>query len=835
MTTTHDESGDDTTSSLGDSSYDFIDDRSNATTDDEDQDAMTESITSSDGQAFEQVDRYEAGGRTEAVNDPLQARDRPSSNAPHNYQRSDRMLPSDEPGRLALTEPDFPQEIDVIEFDEPSVTNLNSLRFTEVSHTLKMIEKHNAPPEALNDVLDRAQGQIAVTVRQTMTSYSLSPEGGQYKVLYVGPSTIRDSIIQKIGTALATTLRHSTLDPESSRPSKFNVVPISAFGEETSPEVVLIDSSGLELTVEECVTASFARKESGNDSLKLDLSNGTSIESTWTGSKFSISKKWGLPDVAIFCIPDNDNLSSKMTRQFARSFMSRHKVLSITISQSSLWERPATEPTTLDYLAPHICLESRKSSLAQAQIIRRFPIDLATLLNIDAGQMNRNLACLAAAPGSSRMRSQEYKKAAKDILNKNSWSARELYDSLVSDVRIDGLKGLNRYEYIAGFAVMLMSVLGMLVVGFGLTELLGASRVSNSRVFPTTSIMPSTSKIIISTPSSTVIPLALPGSSSVVASSTSSAVPQPSNGKTLSTNTDLASFLLDAYTLAPNKSQQFKVHVLGDCHIVLRPPHWLSKMKKAPKILFKILRKDVELEHQLTTLFDGVYALQIPREDAYGLLNVEVWTENKPVINENFEVDFGCSWLKAAGWKKATLVLKNSVRKDLQLVQTGLSIVYDQTKTGLSTFVRQQKQNVVGKQSAEKARLKSRLKVAARTKELIVAQTRDLQRRFSKRVLTSKAALSTKLMRKAEGFTKDLTVYTAEKSSLILHQAKTFTRAAKATNEAMAHGLQALGKRHLRENQKRALKMWWTMQGVPKQEKGRGKGKVKGRNSKPIG
>lgn len=72
---------------------------------------------------------------------------------------------------------------------------------------------------------------------------------------------------------------------------------------------------------------------------------------------------------------------------FSRDCPRAAKVLSITISQGSLWEKPVTEPTTLEYLAPHICLESRKSSLAQAQNIRRFPIDLATFLNIDTGQV----------------------------------------------------------------------------------------------------------------------------------------------------------------------------------------------------------------------------------------------------------------------------------------------------------------------------------------------------------------------------------------------------------------------------------------------------------------
>lgn len=835
MTSAHDESGDDTTSSLGDSSYDFIHDRSDVTTDDEDQDAMTESTTSSDGHAFEQVHAPSQGSEQGGYVD------RPSRGQmvthPQNQQGSSdvEQVSSSHGLGQTITHLDPHPEHQPIEFDEPSITSLNSSRFTEVSHTLNIIEKQNPLHESYSNLLDRLQGHLAVTVRQTMTSHSLAPQNGQYKIMYVGDVMMKELIVQKIGTALAAGFKASKTDLETPRSSKFNIVPISAFGEESSPEVVLIDSSGLELTVEDCNSTELAREESENDSLRLHLSGGTVVHSSWDGAKFVISNDWKLPDVAVFCVPDNDNLSLRKTRQFARSFMSRHKVMSIVISQSPMWELPPSEPTTLDYLTPHICLESRKSSLVHYQIIRRYPIDLATFLDIDAGQLNRNLACLAVASRSPKSQQgyQNSNTRAKKLPSSSDWSVRGIIESIVADVQKDGLWGLNRYEYIAGLAVVLISLLGILVGALGLSELLGASRVSTSRVFPThTGVLSIPSVLSTKTTASSTVSSPLPSVFAPTASSplsTSAHVPSP---RSLPTNTDIASFLLDAYTLAPNKSEQFKVHVLGDCHIVLRPPHWFNKMRKSPKLLFKILRGDTELEHQTTTLFDGVYALQVPREDAYGILNVEIWTESKPMVNESFEVDFGSSWLKVAGWKKATHVLSDSLRGGLHSVQTSLSTAYDHTKTGLSSFVQQQKKKLAFQNSEDNTILKARLEAAAKTKEHIVAQTRDLQHTFSRGLHTTRRVASRQITRKLEEAADVLVLYARSKTSVVLYQARILTRTVSGANvKAIVTGAGDFRRKHLRETQKRALKAWWSLRGAPKQKKL----KVKARSRPPLG
>ena len=831
MTSQHDDNlCDDTSSSLGDSSYDFVDDRSIATTDDEDQDAMTESITSSDGHEFDQSDVRQLHGRSEGSrgvsshtegSKSFDDQEACSESSPPSFAReSDLHTMTDQIPLKQLNE-----QQEAIEFIEPSVTNLNFSRPIEVSHTLETIDGKDAPVgDVCLNMLERRSGKVAVTVRQTMASHGIQLRGRPYKILYVGDSSMRDVIVQKIATALAASLNNSfSPNSERRRSSKFNVVPISVFGEEASPEVVLIDSSGLEMSVEECSFASFARNEGGNDSIRIQLSDGSQVTSAWSGSKFVISDDWRIPDIAVICSSERDSAAVKQTRRIARSFMSRHAVQTIVVTEG-LHRDSHADAITLDYLTPHIHLECLEPmGLNCTRIVRRLPIDLATFLRIDAGQMNRNLACLDAARVSSKgCATSNVGRSSQDRL-----SFQEICNAFVADFRKDGLKCLNRYEYMAGFVVMLMSVLGMVVVGFGLTGILGASRVTNSRVFPTNGASNSALSVSTSTIVTTA-PLSLP-SFSALSATLASSNPAPSTParvspvRSLSTDIDIASFLLDAYALAPNKSEQFKVHVLGDCHIVLRPPHWFSKMKKAPKLLFSITRGDKTLDHQISTLFDGVYALQIPREDSYGVLNVAVWTESKPKIEESFELDFGSSWFKVEGWKKACRVLAESIRGDLNSVQTSLSVFYDHTRTGLSRSLQQQRAKIAAQREAETAMLHSHLEAAAKTKVLVIAQTKDLIRSISGTLHDSRAAASYAMKKRADNITKDLAVYARNKTSIISRQSRALARTATRSNVRAFRGLGVFGQKHLRETQKKALQILWKIGGVPKTIEMKGK------------
>jgi len=307
------------------------------------------------------------------------------------------------------------------------------------------------------------------------------------------------------------------------------------------------------------------------------------------------------------------------------------------------------------------------------------------------------------------------------------------------------------------------------------------------------------------TPVSHKLPLSL------AMSSTSFIPAQVSPIKSLSTNTDIASFLLEAYAIAPNKSEQFKVHVLGDCHIVMRPPHWFTKMKRPPPLRYKISRKADRLEHKISSLFDGVYALRIPREEAYGILDVFIWTESKPLVKESFEVDFGSSWLKTGAWRRA---ISAALRNDLNLVQTMLKTVCDHTKAELTVFVNSTIQEVAAQREAGKAVLSSHLQRGTRTKVLILAQSKELTRSFSVKLHSGAIHASKQLKAVKNNFS----LYTQTSSFLIAQQARALAQPAMGVDvRALTDGIWGFRLKYLRGLQKSVLKTWWKIGGMPKQ------------------
>ena len=705
-----------------------------------------------------------------------------------------------------------------IEFEETSVISLNSSRFTEVSHTLRIL-----PECKVTNVLGTySSTRVNVTVRQTMTSQGLDLKGKSYKVLFAGDRSFREPIVQKIGTALAATFRSSTPDSEDSQPRKFNVVPISAFGDSGNPDVVLIDSSGLELNVEDCNNAAFQTSENGKDALRLSMTDGRYVTSSWTGEKYVLSKDWTRPDLAVFCMSDDERDSSKQIRRITRSFMNRHGVPSLAISKQALYEKhiDATTLATLDYLTPHICLESQGPNEHKPYVKRRLPIDLDTFLNIDAGQMNRNLACLATSKrmNEPRARIQELEQEVEDGFGACGAFVGQLKSSFPFLFTPEASKAFKMLAILCGG--LCMALLPAIIMMAFRQESTGqpflADRIEQAvRADISRSLALSSAPIqSLSTSTPQISHSSVP---TIVASSPKS-MPSPiSSAKSLSTNRNIASSLMDAYVVGPNTSEKFSVHALGDCHIVLRPPHWFTKLRKAPTLLFKVSRGDATLGYIPSMLFEGVYALQIPREEAYGLLNVSISTLAKPVLEETFEVDFGSSWLKIAAWKRATRAVTDAMQNDFSLVQTGWNIVYSQTKSELSTFVQKTKTKVAGQRKADHKMLASHLNWTVQTKDLVLAQTKDLSRNLSLKFHQRQKDAAKQIQSLTKDVTRSISIYVHDTKHAIALQAHVFAHT--VTRFKISGSLYTLHpsrSMYLRAAQKKTLKAWYSLVGAPK-------------------
>lgn len=803
---------DDTTSSLGDSTYDFLDDKSGFTTDDEDTGNLTQSISSSNAHDAE----LSAVQLSQATARPVQ----PFHSLGQVEHTEEISTQGDQENLL--------DEHSDIKLDEPFRSNPSATSSVEGSRTLRIFDEHEVK-EILNIVGSQApQSQLKATVRQTMAGHTLSL-GTPFKILYVGEAGAKDTIIQKIGSALTASSGSSISRLEKAGSSRFNVVPISSFGETRSPEVLLIDSLGIEIEVDQCNSATFSRKEDGNDSVSLRLANNMLLTSTWSSheSRFIVSTDisgWELPQVAIFYLSDIESMAAKQTRRFARSFMNRHKVPCVVITQSQLWNRP-TEAITLDYSTPHLCLETSGVDNARPRIIKRLPIDLATFLNLDAVQVNRNLACLTDVRGSVGKKFQDLP------VNKGE-NAR-----LVPNTEEGGYcsAGFSGYNYSAWAEYILENVrsfvkspgpalvlLALTISCLGIRQYLAYSQsdsvVANTPVFQT--VQGSSLehlKPTVKTSTGLVEPTPTYGLASSAPLRTISSNAKAAAKAGIRSNTDLASPLLDTQALTPNNSVGIEVHVVGDRHVALKPPHWFMRSRKAPKLSFNITRKKQPVIHEVSTLSDGVYILMVPREEAYGVADVSVHTTTQPKINETFQVDFGDSWLRAAAWKNAARTVTDSIRGDVELVQTSLSLIY----TNANTEVHKVKQDVIKKADTIRQGLdwikSASLNRTAMTTDIVLAQTKSLSRHISSRFSNQGAILTKQLSIHGQHVRGDISQYVGNRAAAFKDTWQVCVRAARMDLRAVRNGVKHLRQDHLRSTQKGALKAWWKMAGVPKQ------------------
>lgn len=800
MASNHDDgSFEDTSSSLGDSSYDFIDDRSIVTSDDEEsQSAMTHSI-SSDEHDIDRNNKHPAGPSA-PINDTQGGR---FTNIRLGSVFTNRGDSSQTESELTTRDVDVNNESIVkaslghdqsMSEDEDKQTLItltettpqDSMKPIEGFHTLRVFTGPDVAHMFRNVLSGFSPSRVTIKVKQTMVSQGLRLEE-PYKVLYIGDTIAKDSIIQKIGAALAATAR-----VDEARPSKFNIVPISAFGDTTSPDVVLIDSSGLELNVDECLSSTFVRKEEGNDTICMTLADGMVVKSSWSGSRFSISDHWNLPDVAILYLSAKDTISAKQTERFARSFMNRHNVPTILVSDVPLWSSGA-ENHTLDPRTPHLLLESYSPSAGKNRILNRLPVDLPTFIHLDSGQMNRTLAYLAFASGSSTFRRTN--DPASKIENINAKATGSANDGRWFDGIFDGFRKVVP----PALLVLLPMILFHLITSITFRQVRGPEPIVHTGIhthsattFEITSLPPISAASTLTRSQSSVVPNAV--------SFLSGPLHVPQSISRVHENTDitsyLASFLADTYPSTPNNSDKFKVHVVGDRHIVLRPPYWFTRSRKAPKLLFNVTRERSVLQHEVSPLFDGVYALKIRHADAYGVLNISVWTTSKPRIHETFQVALKTSWLKMDSWKNAVNGIAESIRRDVDFVANALAITRDHTGRELRTLV----QDIT-----EKIALFT--KEAARLK----AVSSNVSRKLQGHRTSVPRIVSQHVQQVREGFT----LRSGKQRSMISHHAGRVSR----DIEALMHRFRKHKEEHLRKSQKGALKAWWRIRGVPKQKK----------------
>ena len=839
-----DSSVEDNTSSIGDSTWDIVDDASGTTSDDEGHRLSRQHTPSTDGIEQDNESGMSVDGNNpsdesqamESVHDVAVAFTEPphgSVSGSHESQSTPSLVQGSEFEEdmedtnqgLRPISTQHQRESQPFKFQEPSFVSANSSESVEVRHVLRTSEVGN--DRGLSDLPRSLIGSVSDAPKTLVGSVRMRISNGRlalkqpYKVLFTGPSSIKELVMQKIGSALASSLESGS--PRSNNGlARFTVVPISSFGDGSSPEVLLVNSLGIDMSVDECVSASFVKEEAWNETISLNLNGNKSVESSWNYSKnaFTVSTPdYVHPDVAIICLTEDEQTSAKYTRRLARSFMIRHGVPVIMISSESEWNKPA-QAITLDLRTPHFCLEYGPLDGEGQQVLKRLPIDLATFLDIDSAQMGRNLMCIAIdidAPRADKIENRGPERLTPTFASfLEDWSARlGVYTNLLLPQEARRQFATRPWLYLLTNLLLFTSF----VIGTKYAFSSGSGWMSNTAPMPlhhevratTTPLSNSVSSILAYRP--TLTPIPAPGPISNEEPVTKSMSP-------VVVNNELFSLLFEEThgpTLVPtNKSDKFTLHVIGDCHVVLRQPQWFTSGRRPPVLHFNVTRNGEPLTYEFSTLFDGVHALKLAREDAYGVLSIFVWTKKKPMINETLQVDFGTPWLKLAGWKRAAQALTEQVREELQSAQSGLNTAYGQTSTGVQAFMRDavKKADSVLKE-VEKIGMTS-LNQTSKTTEMMIAHSKELSRGLG--LHFHKHSIKTPRLARRKAVS-EVYNYTRRMSSLFTQQAQVLTEAATGLNVvALGQEFQQLRERHLRKSQKKALKMWWKVRGLPERK-----------------
>lgn len=567
-----------------------------------------------------------------------------------------------------------------IEFEEPLSLGAENI---SVKHTIADFSEDRTADIVEGMGLQNAPRRLVATIHQTMTKQSLSMEN-PLRILYVGSHAAKQDIIHKIASSVTASVDNKFRIQNARNASQlYNVVPVSDFGSERTPEIELMQSSGYQINVEDCISAinmKFEDQPGKPDVIKLTLEGGFSYHSVPEGSEFLVEPAWDLPNVAIIYCSGTDDLDARRTRTLAKTFMSRHSIPSLVISHKQIFDK-SLGCMLLDQHALHMCLESRDPNGARNIIHQRLPIDLASFLNVDARQMNRNLAYLTGRHEIDEPGSLQKEKAAIGSTSSSSYLKGVVPDSIahVWDMAQTHYIKLRQNPVLAQIVIRLLC-LAIAAASVGTVVQYIVSYTSPAT--PSLSIngsLGSTTAIPLSMTSSTGTIAGLPtissaGAAASTATTTTTVTVTESKSSipnSLMSHIDLSTLSETFQNLAspsPTKERSCTAEVFDGHKILMRIPagikmSWLAKGDMSVNITRG--GNAIATENAYCSP-DGI-VLEIPKEEAFGIFNVAVVTTRKPKINEVFTVDFGSRSLRRDILAKLTSLMPiSTISKDLE-------------------------------------------------------------------------------------------------------------------------------------------------------------------------
>ncbi|KAJ5587367.1 uncharacterized protein N7459_003132 [Penicillium hispanicum] len=617
------------------------------------------------------------------------------------------------------------QSVDSIEFVEPE--KWPEMERVELKHTIRIFED-----AAASELLSRlpytpTDSILMATVQQTMTKKSLGLNN-PFRVLYIGQPDFRNIVLDKIGDVLVSSSCAGS-QTSSAESSRYHVVPTS-FGAGAVPNFAELLPIDVQLVVDECVEATLKSHLHQPNTLDLTFKNRASCRSWWDGDKYHVSStsEWTLPDMAIVFVSGHDEEAAVRTQRLTHAFLERHGIPAMVISEESLWGS-TRDVIPLNHNSLHMCLESRNPQTGETAVLKRYPIDLKTFESIAPSQLNRNLASLIQLyPKKAHKVTIESPKPTEQFLTTDPEKYPRNWIPPIYAERAQGLGPILRLVTLTLISAIALTIgyAAVKTVVLFLAQLVAGSALSH-RLSPTaTPVLPTTA-------------LTLEGlrqtSLSIRPSGQLGLLNDQQSGCSLCSLMEQATGLRTTTSSSSGSPHAFEIQVLGDCHVVIKPPLMCASSKKQPRFNVSVHRYDKTLPHELSQLFDGVYTLRLDREEAYGPVNITVMAtaKSKPYIFQTTAVDFGTPWLKISNWRRAARIVSSRLTKELQTAQTGLTEVYGRLSTDLQVAMGDVvKSSHYLRRDAETLRdsLHSRDSVLSRSKQLSEVITRNALQRF---------------------------------------------------------------------------------------------------------
>ncbi|GKT49867.1 uncharacterized protein ColSpa_10048 [Colletotrichum spaethianum] len=605
-------------SALGESTYELIN------TDDESQDGRATEAESTSSFDYTRIDDVHSLAGTEHTEDMTNHSDTDSDEEDEENAAEDRSRASSiQYAEQSLLNPSSRPTplVQSIEFDETQ--GPLHLKQVAVKHTIHSFteEKSGSIAKALR-FPDKSK-RLFAAVRQTMASDFLATRE-PLRIMYTGSHGAKHDIIYKISSAFTASASADECGITEDD-GIYNVVPISSRGSAKVPEVELMKTSQYQIKVENCTAAREiiyqGERFPGETVYSITIDGDRTFQSAFAPSGSIVEPAWTLPHVAIFYVTENDDEAAQKTRVAAWQFMQRHAVPCIFISNAETFHEPTVNwNDMIDQHAIHLCVES--SDRASPSV--KLPIDLTTFLNIDARQMNRNLAYLTGLYDAA---GESAKSGDSDIYVQATKMMRS-----VRRRAVDATGDLDLWNV----AQTLMLSLGVIATALLCNYFVAGSpapalstvtsTTPSAQVASTTSASVSTSTITINLTSTTTI-----------------RVPQ---AKTSPSSTAVAPFAELADFLADKFPESQKGYVcsaekFGRNEILIKIPSgtktsWLAK----DSITIDVLKGERAVKTKFSSIDEGIL-IEIPKSEAYGVLTIAVNTTRKPKVNETFLIDFG--------------------------------------------------------------------------------------------------------------------------------------------------------------------------------------------------